>query len=198
MKKANTSVVEQFFIHSVDITNRRVYVGSVDTPHEQEAGVDFQMAERAIKALSVLDVTEGDITIIMNNPGGDWYHGMAIYDAITACRNKVIIQVFGMAMSMGAVILQAADERIMAPHSAFMMHYGYFGMDMNHPKIVEKWVDESKKDNSVMEQIFLERMQEADPSTTLKNVKKLLEFDTILRAEEAIRLGLADSILESK
>ena len=97
------------------------------------------MAERAIKALHILDSTAptGDkpITVIMNNPGGDEYHGMAIYDAIKSCKNHVTIVVFGMAMSMGSIILQAADKRVMSANSRVMIHYGTWGIN-DHPKKV--------------------------------------------------------------
>ena len=48
---------------------------------------------------------------------------MAIYDAIQACKSYVTIG-YGQAESMSGIILQAADNRLMSPHSHFMAHFG--------------------------------------------------------------------------
>lgn len=134
-------------------------MGSVNSDWEgNETGVDFVMAEYFIKGMHVLESKNSKpITIVMNNPGGDWYHGMAIYDAISCSPCEITIKVYGHAMSMGSVILQAADHRIMMPNSRFMIHYGYDGK-AGHAKIVYKWADEGKRINHQMENIYLDSM----------------------------------------
>lgn len=194
-KRLNRDDVDKLYDYDLFIPGKIVYIGSVTADIEHgESGVDAVMAERAIKALTLLDQSDGDITIILNNPGGDWFHGMAIYDAIRQCKNHVIVKVYGMAMSMGGVILQAADERIMMPNAKFMMHYGSMGMQETHAKIFKKWADESERINDDMEQIFLEKMREKDPDFKLKKLKEMLDYDTILTAEETVKLGLADKV----
>ncbi len=195
-KRINRDDVDKLYDYDLYIPGRIIYMGSTESNMELgESGVEAVMAERMIKALLLLDQKNEPITIIMNNPGGDWYHGMAIYDAVKACQSHVTIKVYGMAMSMGGVILQAADKRVMAPNARFMMHYGTMGMDSTHSKIFEKWSDENKKINVDMESIFLAKMQEKDPKIKLSALKKMLDYDTILNAKETIELGLADSIL---
>jgi ATP-dependent protease ClpP protease subunit len=103
----------------------------------------------------------------MNNPGGDWYHGMAIYDAIKYSSCECTIKVYGHAMSMGSIILQAADHRIMMPNSRFMIHYGYDGK-AGHAKIVYKWADEGKRVNWEMENLYLEKMLDYETATGKK------------------------------
>jgi len=117
------------------------------------------MAEYFIKAMYLLESKDPEkgVTIIMNNPGGDWYHGMAIYDAIKSSSCFCTIKVFGHAMSMGSVILQAADHRVMMPNSRFMIHYGYNAIN-NHSKIYEKWSEENKVLLYEMENIYLDSM----------------------------------------
>lgn len=155
---------DRFFEHSVDMSSKTLYLGSITYDWDGgETGVDHAMAEYAVKGLHVLDKTkpEQPLTILMNNPGGDWYHGMGIFDAIKACSSHVVIKVFGHAMSMGSIILQAGDERILAPNSRFMIHFGYNGCD-NHSKIMEKWADEGKRVNHCMENIYLDKMMAKD------------------------------------
>ena len=163
-----------------------------------ESGTDPVMAERVIKALHILDnaAPSGDqpITILMNNPGGDEYDGMAIYDAIKACKNHVTIVVYGKAMSMGGIILQAADRRVMSPNSRFMMHYGTFGINAN-AKDVYQWVEDNKKIDTLMEDIFLEKMAVKNPAITRKHLQNMLKADFIADAAESVKLGLADAVL---
>jgi ATP-dependent protease ClpP protease subunit len=188
--------LEHFFDYSIDVANRTLYVGGGDTIPSEEPGVDYMLAERVLKGLLYLDRLPGEITIILNNPGGSEYHGLAIYDALMACANHVTVKVFGMAFSMAGIILQAADLRLMAPNARFMMHYGTWPCPDDHPQIVYRWAEEGKKFDAWMEKMFRDRMREAAPQTTLDDVKKLLQFDTILNTDETIKLGLADGKLE--
>lgn len=196
MARINRDDVDKLYDYDIYIPSRTIYMGSTESDIENgESGVEAVMAERVIKALHLLDQKDEPITIIMNNPGGDWYHGMAIYDAVKACQSHITIKVYGMAMSMGGVILQAADKRIMSPNSRFMMHYGTMGIDTTHSKIFDKWSEENKRINKEMEQIFLDKIREQKPNFTLEELKKLLDYDTILTSQETIDMGLADELL---
>jgi len=191
--------VDKFFDYDLMVSTRTFYLGSKNEDIDgEEAGVNFLMSERAVKALHILEskAPNGDkpITIIMNNPGGDWYHGMAIYDAIDRCENHVTMEATGYVMSMGAVIFQAATTRLMTRHAKLMIHYGTAGYS-GHAKDYIRWAEEEKKEQIIMEDIFLERIREKHPDFTRAKLKKVLDFDTILTAEEAIELGLADGII---
>jgi ATP-dependent Clp endopeptidase proteolytic subunit ClpP len=188
--------VDRFHDYGLYIPQRTIYVGSGSYTEEgDESGTDGQLADRTIKNLSILDnIADTPITIIMNNPGGENTHGMAIYDAIKGCRSEVTINVLGMAMSMGSVILQSADRRLLSPNSRIMIHYGYFGMN-EHAKTVYKWMEESKKSDHWMEELYLSKIREKHPTFPMAKVKRMCEFDTILNPHEAVSLGLADAIL---
>jgi len=198
-KNIQTDIV-YFHDYDVHIPTRTIYIGSVGFDGYDETGVDNFMAERTIKALHILDnTTDSDkpISIIMNNPGGDWYHGMAIYDAIKTCQNHVTITCYGYCMSMGSVILQAADERVMAPSSRLMIHYGSNGFG-GHSITFDKHAEENKKINKEMEDIYLEKIKEKKPRYNRKKLSELLNFDTFLNPEESIELGLCDKIIQPK
>lgn len=195
MAKMTRDDIDKLYDYDLFVPTRTIYMGSITSdPNEGDSGVDAIMAERVIKALHILDQKDEPITIIMNNPGGDWHHGMAIYDAIKQCKSHITIKVLGMAMSMGAIILQAADERIMSPNSRYMMHYGTMGLSPTHSKIFDKWSDENKRMNKEMEQILLRRIREKHPTHTLSDLEKDLNYDTILTASETVAMGLADKV----
>lgn len=196
MGRMNRDDIDKFHDYGIYIPHRTIYMGSEGSDaNENENGVDFLMAERIVKNLHILDMqSQEPITIIMNNPGGCVSNGMAIYDAIKSCRSHVSIKVFGCAMSMGAIILQAADERIMAPSAKFMFHYGYISLE-GHVKNAEKWIEDSKKDDKWMEKMFLELINKKQPQFSMGRLKEMLKFDTILSAKECVDMNLADKVL---
>lgn len=185
--------------HEYDILpgDRTIYIGSHSGDEYGESGVDFQLAERVIKNLHILDKRASDtpITIKMNNPGGDIYHGLAIYDAIKACQNDVRIIAYGYVMSMGSVIFQAADHRIMSPNARMMIHYGRGSAD-GHMLDVYKQADELKELDKIINEIYLKRIKEVKPRFTMKQLEDKMKFDWYLGAKEAISLGLCDSTFE--
>lgn len=198
MSKIYKDEIDRLFDYDIYVPTRTIVMRSHLVDDEGESGTDAEMAQRVIKGLHILDSASpaGDkpITVIMNNPGGDEYHGMAIYDAIKGCKNHVTIIVYGHAMSMGSIILQAADKRVMAPNSKMMVHYGTWGIS-DHPQNVYRWAEEGKKFDTLMENIYLTKIKEKHPEFTLKKVQEMCKFDTFLTASEAVALGLADEVL---
>lgn len=196
MAKFTRDDVDKFHDYSLYIPQRTIFMGSEEFSIEHgESGTDGLMAERVLKNLTILEaLNQNPITIIMNNIGGDEYHGLAIYDAIKACKSHVTIRVHGHAMSMGSIILQAADVRIMAPNSRQMIHYGTWSFD-GHAKTGQKWAKEFDKLDSWMEQMYLFKIHEKIPNFPIQKLKKMLDHDTFLTPEESITLGLADKIL---
>lgn len=202
-KKPTTDDLEHFYNFGIHLPTRTLYMGSESDDEGSESGVDYVMAERVIKGLHLLETSApaGDkpITIIMNNPGGDCTHGMAIFDAIKDCVNHVTIHVKGNVCSMGGYILQAADERILSPHCVFMFHAGYDGHGTNHPKIIKQWVKFNEKQGEVLDKILLDRinakrLKDGVSLMSKAQFDKLNNFDTILTAAEAVAWGFADKV----
>lgn len=181
---------EQFHDNGIYLPTRTVYIDG-----DQDVGITNEMSACAIKNLHILDtMSTGDINVIFNCDGGDTIIGMAIYDAILACKNHVKMTVYGHASSMGSIILQAADERIMAPNAVLMVHMGQASYD-GHPKVVEAWRKFDKHLDSLHETIYLAKIKAKKPRFTKDQLQKMLEHDTILTAQEAVDMGLADRVL---
>lgn len=201
-RRYKTDDIDKFFDYDLSIPTRTIFMGSVFTDSEGgESGTDAFMAERMIKALHIMEndgaaASDGDkpITIIMNNIGGDEYHGQAIFDAIRHCKNHVDIKVFGHAMSMGSIILQAADRRIMSANSKQMIHYGTWGWD-GHAPTGHKWAEEFAKLDRWMEDLYLAKIREKHSKFTRTKLKSMLMTDTFLTAKESVEIGLADEVI---
>lgn len=72
-------------------------------------------------------VTAKNITLRINSPGGSVDEGIGIYNAIKDHPATVTGYVEAAAHSIASVILQAADKRVMAPHSRMMIHRAMAG-----------------------------------------------------------------------
>lgn len=193
-KRVNRDDIDKFHDYSLHIPSRTLYMGSENYEDYGESGTDGAMAERVIKNLHILEsISKDPILVIMNNFGGDVNHGLAIYDAIKGCQSHVTIRAIGYAMSMGSIILQAADNRVMTPKASQMIHYGHLSID-KVAGTTYKIVAEAKREDEWMEQMYLEKIREKKPSFKLKHLKEMLSHDTFLTAQESVDLGLADSI----
>ena len=198
MSNYNKDDIDRFFDYNIHFPTKTLYLGSASyTEESEETGTDHLMAEMAVKGLHLLDRIKPDqpLVIVMNNPGGDEYHGLAIYDAIKSCESEVHVKVFGHAMSMGSIILQAADRRIMSPNSRVMLHYGTWGHN-DHSQNVYRWAEEGKKFDKWMEDLYLENIKVKKPKYTRAKLKQEIMFDKFLTAQETVDLGLADEVME--
>lgn len=193
-KKLNRDDVEHFIENDLYIPTRTIYIGPMDA---EDVEVNAIMAERAIKNIHILDSKSDDpIDIILFSYGGDVTAGMAIYDAIRICRSFVTVKVFGCANSMGSIILQAADNRLMSRNSEMMIHYGEAGYASNHPKTIDNEHKRAKEYDVWMKNMYLAKIKEKKPRFQMKQLDKLLNFDSYFTPEKAIEYGLVDSIME--
>lgn len=192
--------IDRWFDYSYLSSKRMIHVGSHDAEMESgegESGTDCQMSEFFLKAITHLNrISKQPIVVHMNNLGGDWYHGMSMYDAIRASTAHVYGICWGYAMSMGSIIIQACDSRIIAPNCTLMIHDGTEKLS-GTCKSVEAWAKFATKLRQQMYEIYFSRMKSAKPRITIKKIEELCSHDTIFTAEEAVNQGLADWVLES-
>jgi len=192
--------VRQFSIH---LTGESREYDNNDLP--DEPGVEYQMSARLIKNIQILsDVDPArPILIHMKTCGGDWVEGMAIYDVIKYASNPIVILNYTHARSMSSIILQAADKRVMMPHSHFMFHDGTMSVTGTYKGFMTN-AEWAKKEHPTMIGIYASRMKEKGKfSKKAKDeIIKMLEVqmekkeDVFLTAQEAINWGLADQIFD--
>lgn len=67
----------------------------------------------------------GPLTLVLNSPGGSVYAGLALYDFlrfISSQGNPVTTLALGRTASMGGILMQAGDTRIIGQHAYFHIH----------------------------------------------------------------------------
>ena len=125
------------------------------------------------------------LNIFLNTPGGEVYHGLAIYDLLIAQDRHITITCIGHVMSMGAIILQAADTRFCTPNSHILIHYGEengvgSSTEAHHNRELLK----------VLKTIISDRVS-VKPETVSKWFTKESYFD----ARRAVSVGLVDGVV---
>lgn len=185
MARYSKDAIEQFYDHNLFIPTRTLYLGD-----EEEGSVDFDTSRCVIKAFHILDsINSEPITILINTFGGCWFNGMAVYDTIKNARSHVDAYVVGSAMSMGSVILQAADKRFIYPNATIMVHDG--GETLHGtPRTVINWAKRIEPTLNQMYRIYAERS-----GRSVDFWRKKCISDFIMSAEEARDLGLVDAIV---
>lgn len=166
----------------VDLARRTLYI---------TGAVGDELAHKSIMVLELLDQQEGEIRIVLNSEGGEEQDGYAIYDAITMCKNKVVIEGYGKVLSIAAAIFQAGDVRLMAPHTDFMMHNGSVDGEpgMKQDAVVEL-ADQVKKDTQKYYDILCAASQQ--PYDTIAEWCREEKYFT---ANEAVEAGFADAVI---
>lgn len=180
--------LDRFYDYDIHIPSRTLFMGG---------NTNELMAELFLKGMTLLQSHScNPITVVMNNPGGDEYHGLAIYDAIATSTCHVTVTMYGHAMSMGSWIPQAADERIMAPNATMMIHYGTWGSEGDMPAFhVRTLHRENERLTKLMEDEYLRRIREVNPKFPASRLRKWLTEEKYMAAHEAVELGLADKVL---
>jgi ATP-dependent protease ClpP protease subunit len=144
--------IESIHNQGLDVDQREIYLHGHHGPFEDDPGVEYRMASTLIKNVRCLDsIKNSPILIHMHSIGGNWGDGMAIYDTIKASRSHVTILVYGQAESMSSIILQAADIRVMCPHSYFMCHFGSTGVFGNYLDVQSAVKFEKSQGESMLE-----------------------------------------------
>ena len=106
-----------FDIYSRLLRERIVFLG---------AEVEDQIANLITAQLLFLEAEdpEKDVSLYINSPGGSIYAGLAIYDTMQFVKPDVTTICFGMAMSMGSLLLcgGASGKRLALPNSRILIH----------------------------------------------------------------------------
>ena len=191
--------------NGVDRLHRHIWLASESHMLEaggEEPGIEFQMSTKLIKNLHILtSESHNPILIHMKTCGGYVEEGLAIYDAIKYCPCDTRMLSYTHARSMSSYILQAADLRVLMPHSYFLFHRGMFEIaDRALPaQAAFEW---GKTQDQQLMDIYVSRMKEegAFKKWSRERIMKMLEnsmnnkTDVYLSANTAVSWGLADVV----
>jgi ATP-dependent Clp protease protease subunit len=134
-----------------------------------------------------------EMTIIFNTPGGSVFDGLALFDYIQGLRRKghhITTKAIGTAASMGGILLQAGDVRVMDTNSLLLIHEVSAGMVGGKTSEVEDF----QKLMQRLERRVLGILAERSTMSTAQIRTKWKKTDWWLDADEALKLGFADAV----
>ncbi|WP_459503138.1 head maturation protease, ClpP-related [Bacillus sp. C1] len=133
------------------------------------------------------------INLYINSPGGSVFETMAIIAMLQRHPAKVISYIDGIGASCASVLPMISDKIVMYANSMLMVHNAWTYVVGNAEQL-RKAADDIERINQSMVQYYLNRAGDKLNADTLK---KLLDAETWLTAEEAIGYGLCDEIIST-
>ncbi len=176
-----------FDIYSRLLRDRIIFLGTE---------IDDQVANLVISQLLLLEANgpAKDIQLYINSPGGLAYAGMAIYDVMQHIRPEVATICVGMGMSAAAMVLAggAPGKRLALPSARVMIHQGSAGM-RGAPADMEIQLRETLAVTERMTRILAHHSGQP-----YERVKKDIDRDYFMTAQEAMGYGLIDQVLSPR
>lgn len=140
------------------------------------------------------DNPEKDIYLYINSPGGSVTAGLAIYDTIQFINPDVSTLCMGMAASMGSFLLAAGAQgkRFILPNSTVMIHQVLGGFQ-GQASDIEIHARETLRLGSCLTEIFAKNVNQK-----VAKVKKDMDRDNFMSAQESVDYGIVDRILTKR
>lgn len=154
--------------------------------------VDDKSAKHVIDRLMYLDmVSNEEIKLYINSPGGYVTSGFAMYDTIKALKSPVSTICTGLAASMGSILLSVGEKgrRFIQPNAKVMIHQpsgGARGQASN----IEIQATEILKTKELSAQILADNCGQ-----DIEKVLKDFNRDYWMDAQESLDYGIVDGIL---
>lgn len=159
--------------------------------------VDDASADDVMAQLLVLESMDTDslITMYINSPGGSFTAMTAIYDTMQYVRPHIQTVCLGQAASAAAVILAGGQKgkRMALPNARILIHQPAMEGIQGQASDIQIVADEIDRMREWMEQTISERSGQS-----VEQVRKDVERDKILTAEQAKEYGLIDHVLTSR
>jgi ATP-dependent Clp protease, protease subunit len=179
---------ERFFdIYSRLLSERIIFLG---TP------IDDQIANLTIAELLHLESEDPgkDISVYINSPGGSVYAGLAIYDTMQFVKPEITTICFGIAMSLGALLLAAGakGKRMALPNAKILIHQLWGGFE-GQAADIEIHAREAIALKRRMEEIIAHHTGQP-----LEAVSTDMERDYFMTAEEAKAYGIIDTVIANR
>lgn len=156
--------------------------------------INNEMADLIVAQLLFLEAEDPDkdIQIYINSPGGSVSAGFAIYDTMQYIKPDVSTICVGLAASMGAFLLASGTKgkRYALPNADIMIHQPLGGTQGQAEDIriqAEKILEIRKRINKILSE---------KTGQDIEIINRDTDRDYYLNAEEAVKYGLIDKVME--
>ena len=154
--------------------------------------INSDMIDKVISKVEYLDlISNDDIYIYINSPGGVVTDGFALIDAVNRLKSNVIYVAQGQAASMAAFILASGKKgnRKATPNTEIMLHQVLGGMS-GQASDIELAARQIKKTKNKINSLLSEWT-----GKDVETIEKDTDRDYFMSAEEALAYGIIDEIV---
>lgn len=130
------------------------------------------------------------IRVLLNSPGGDVMDGMGIYNLISGVRQKVSVEVLGMAASIASIIALSGKELVMGEGSYLMIH-NPFMFAIGDAEELRKSADLLDKVRGQFLAIYGQHTGMGE-----EEIGAAMDEETWYTGEEALEAGFASSVVD--
>jgi ATP-dependent Clp protease protease subunit len=133
-----------------------------------------------------------EINLYINSPGGTVDDTMAIYDTIQFVSSPISTYCIGRAQSGAAVILASGTKgkRFALPHAKVMLHQPYGGI-YGQAADIKIQAEEILKAKQMINELLAKHTGQP-----IEKIKAETERDRYMTADEALKYGLIDEVLQ--
>lgn len=174
--------------HTMDVFNRLL----MDRIIFLGVPINADVANIIQAQLLYLDsVSDKDINLYLNTPGGEVISGLAIYDTMQLIKSDVATTCAGMAASMGSILLCGGThgKRSILPHSKVMIHQPLGGVSGQASDILI----EAKEIEKCREDLY--RILSDNCNQPYDKVFADADRNYWMTADEALEYGMVDNII---
>jgi ATP-dependent Clp protease protease subunit len=134
-----------------------------------------------------------EISVYINSPGGNIYHGLAVYDTMQQVRAPVSTIAVGVTASMGTMLLACGTKgrRYALPHATIHMHPAG-GAAQGYAPDVEIQYKELQRVQHLLHELLAKHTGQA-----VEKIADDFDRDRWMSAEEAVEYGLIDEVLDA-
>jgi ATP-dependent Clp protease protease subunit len=135
-----------------------------------------------------------DINLYINSPGGSVTSALAIYDTIEFIKPDVTTICMGQAASAAAILLAAGTKgkRFALPHARILIHQPHGGAE-GQSSDIEIQAREIQRIRDLLDQILADKTGQP-----LEKITEDTDRDFIMTADEAVKYGIIDQVLQSR
>lgn len=146
-------------------------------------------ANQFIQDLTAVDDGTSAVVVAFNTIGGDLFEGLAIHNALARLGERCTGRIDALAASAGSVAVCGAHRVTMASNAMIMIHnpYTWVGGDAEDLRRVADMLDQA------FEAIIAAYKSKA-PNIDDAELRRMVDAETWLTAQEALALGLADEV----
>ena len=159
--------------------------------------VDDTSSDDIMAQLLVLESQDPnrDVIIYINSPGGSMTAMTAIYDTMQYIKPDVQTVCLGQAASAAAVLLAAGTKgkRLILPNARVLIHQPAMEQDFGKATEIEIQAKEMLRMRTWLEETLAKHTGQ-----DVEKIRKDIEVDTILTAQQAKEYGMVDEVLEHR